>query len=143
MRVEHYLDNFTKREPINEKTWLEISSSRLEPLLEGKFDANITQRNHFGGTTNLFFPLLITNVSMRHKMPKMDLDEALVVKGTMITTAICTQLIGAETKEKGKRKVSTPKLRAAKSMPATSMPTDACNIPLIATIVQVYTAAKL
>ncbi|KAK9018819.1 hypothetical protein V6N11_033866 [Hibiscus sabdariffa] len=49
----------------------------------------------------------------------MDSDEALVVKGTMITAATWRQ-----TKEKGKWKVSIPKLRAAKSVPATHMPID-------------------
>ncbi|KAK8563690.1 hypothetical protein V6N12_035831 [Hibiscus sabdariffa] len=76
------------------------------------------------GTNNLFFPLLITNVYMRHNVPKMDSDEALVVKGTMIIATTWRQLTRAETKEKSKWKVSTPKLRAAKSVLMTPMPTD-------------------
>ncbi|KAK8597099.1 hypothetical protein V6N12_065575 [Hibiscus sabdariffa] len=34
------------------------------------------------GNNKIFFPLLITNVSMWHNVPKLDSDEALVVKGT-------------------------------------------------------------
>ncbi|KAK9043133.1 hypothetical protein V6N11_071483 [Hibiscus sabdariffa] len=63
---------------------------------------------------------------MWHNVPKLDSNKALVVKGTMIATATWRQLIGAETKEKGKGKgkVRTPKMRAAKSELATPMPTD-------------------
>ncbi|KAK8559312.1 hypothetical protein V6N12_042591 [Hibiscus sabdariffa] len=72
------------------------------------------------GTNNLVFPLLITNTCMWHNEPKLDSNKALVVKGTVIMAATWRNLTRVETKEK----VSTPKPRAAKSMPATLMPID-------------------
>ncbi|KAK8564700.1 hypothetical protein V6N12_058283 [Hibiscus sabdariffa] len=39
------------------------------------------------GTNNLVFPLLITNICMRHNVPKLDSGKALAVKGTVITVA--------------------------------------------------------
>ncbi|KAK9045017.1 hypothetical protein V6N11_058907 [Hibiscus sabdariffa] len=63
------------------------------------------------GNTNLFFPLFITNQCLRHNVPKLDSDKALVVKGTMISPATWRQLTEAEKKEKGNERMSEPTLK--------------------------------
>ncbi|KAK8534642.1 hypothetical protein V6N12_057286 [Hibiscus sabdariffa] len=91
------------------------------------------------GKSNLFFPLLITNLCLRHNVQKMSLDKVLLVKGRMISLATWSNLTGAEAKEKRKRKMSepTPKSEAAKTMstptPATPLleePTLAKSVPI-------------
>ncbi|KAK9018733.1 hypothetical protein V6N11_033780 [Hibiscus sabdariffa] len=124
MRIERYLDHFTKREPIGEETCLEIPSSMMEPLLEGKLDASIAQRNHFRGANDL--------VALDHHMKTNQCGThhcGLNIKGHRKG-----QLIGAETKEKRKRKVSTPNLRAAKSVPTTLVLTD--SVAMLTKVIQ-------
>ncbi|KAK8557673.1 hypothetical protein V6N12_009902 [Hibiscus sabdariffa] len=69
---------------------------------------------------------------MRHNVTKMDSDEALVVKGTMIIVVPRRQLTSAKTKEKGKEKESTPKLRATIYVP--TMPTD--SVTMLTEVIQ-------
>ncbi|KAK8572967.1 hypothetical protein V6N12_029007 [Hibiscus sabdariffa] len=65
---------------------------------------------------------------LRHKVPKLNSDKALAVKGTVISSATWRHLTGAETKEKEKVRMSEPTLKSgdAKSMPA---PTPAKSLP--------------
>ncbi|KAK9044610.1 hypothetical protein V6N11_058507 [Hibiscus sabdariffa] len=62
------------------------------------------------GNTNLFFPLFINNLCLQHKVPKLNSDNALAVKGTVTLSATWRQLTGAEKKEKAKERMSKPTL---------------------------------
>ncbi|KAK8574383.1 hypothetical protein V6N12_062078 [Hibiscus sabdariffa] len=63
------------------------------------------------GNINLLFPLLITNLCFQHKVPKLNSDKALAIKGTTISPATWRHLTGVETKEKGKKRMTEPTLK--------------------------------